>query len=279
MVKYIRISFFFLLICSLFALNSCNNDIFGMFGSNDLSKRWQARNKFNFLTPAERNLATLGDTYSFIVLADTHIDDKNDLKLDKLKAVIEKSAIDGDEIKFVVISGDVTQKGERKEINKFIKQAGELGIPCYPVAGNHDVYFGNWPEWEKLIGSTIYRIDGGNTTLLILDSATGFFGNKQLDWLEKELKTAGERVFVFTHYNVFVKSPTDIQQLTDIRERARLTSILKDKCDIMFMGHLHKHIENKLGGVEYLAIEDYRDKAAYCLLKLHQKKFLGKLII
>jgi len=262
MVTNFKKCFLLIIIFGFFTFNTCENDLLGIFGSNDFVKRWEVRNSFKFLSNDDLNM-DFGDTYSFIVIADTHISDKNDLRLPKLKDVI-----DADDIKFIVFCGDVTQKGTKSEVKKFMDAAAFLEVPCYPVAGNHDVYFGNWPVWEKEIGSTIYRVNGGDTTLFILDSATGFFGSKQLDWLENELKSAEKNVFAFTHCNFFVKGTGDIQQLTDVRERARITSILKDKCDIMFMGHLHKEIYNKLGGVEYLAIEDYRDKAAYCLVEV-----------
>jgi predicted phosphodiesterase len=261
-----------LLVWSIFSLSGCNNDIFGLFGSTDLDIRWQARNTFNFLSSGDRNIpGGWGDEYSFIVLSDTHIDDGNTFGLDKLTEL--KDVKNGD-VKFVVINGDITQNGKRKDIEAFKKFAGSLkesGVYCYPVAGNHDIYFGNWPEWEALIGSTCYRINGGGTTLLIMDSANAYFGAKQLDWLEDELKKAKGRVFVFTHANLFVESPVTLQQFTDVRERARVTSLLKGRCDAMFTGHVHERIVKELGGVRYITTEDFRSQDIYCQVWVSQK--------
>jgi predicted phosphodiesterase len=236
---------------------ACSVDLFGLFASTKLDIRLESKDRFKFLTDADRNLA-LGETYSFIVLTDTHIAGGNAHGLGKLKDVIKP------EDKFVVITGDITQNGRREDVRKFIEIAGSLGVPCYPVVGNHDIYFDNFSNWKELIGSTRYRIDHSNTTLFILDSANATFGAAQLDWLGDELSTAKNHVFVFTHANLFVQSSGDIQQLTETRERARLISILKGRADAMFMGHVHRRIIREAGGVDYITIEDFRGNDTYC---------------
>jgi len=250
-----------ILVLSIFSLIGCNNDISGLFGSTDLDKRLQTRNTFNFLNSVDMDIS-LEDTYSFIVLNDTHINDGDTNGLEKLKDVIDN------DVKFIVFNGDITQSGERQDLEAFIRLARSLDIPCYPVVGNHDIYFNNWPVWKDLIGSTCYRINGGGATLLMLDSANAYFGAEQLDWLENELNKATDqadgRVFIFSHVNLFAKSPADFQQFTDTRERARITSLLKGRCDAMFMGHVHQRIIKELGGVHYISIEDYRDNDVYC---------------
>jgi predicted MPP superfamily phosphohydrolase len=44
-------------------------------------------------------------------------------------------------IKFVIVTGDITDSGERSEFLKFKEIMGELRIPYVPLIGNHDV----WP--------------------------------------------------------------------------------------------------------------------------------------
>ena len=263
--KYCKYCLSALLLCCFLFTVSCHIDLFGLFGSTDLNKRLEEKDSFIFLTEADRTISLNGGNFSFIVVSDTHIENGNAFGLEKLEDVIAANT----DIKFVVFNGDVTQYGTSQDIQTFKNIASSLNVPCYPVIGNHDVYFGNWPEWKKHIGSTRYRINGGNdATLLILDSANAYFGNEQLEWLEKELKTANGRVFVFTHTNLFVESPLELQQLTDTRERARIMSILKNKCDIMFMGHSHKQIIHEAGNVKYINTEDYHGKRTYCLVKV-----------
>jgi len=274
MVKYL---FKFMLILHFsFAfcfLTGCNVDLLGFFAANDLDERLQSRNDFVFLSDEDRNWTTpLGDTYQFIVLSDTHIEDGNAFNLEKLADVTAGNT----EIKFAVITGDITQYGGERDVRKFIEIANSLGVPCYPVVGNHDIYFRNrdekkgWNVWKNEIGSTNYRINAGSATIIILDTANSFFGKDQLDWLEREIKTGSSRVFVFSHSPLFVKGPADMQQMTDTKELARVLSILKNRCDIMFMGHLHKHMENEAGNVRYISLASYIDDREYYLVNVTQ---------
>ncbi len=214
--------------------------------------------------------ATFPAEYSFVIVTDLHIEDGDMFGFDKLPdAITEYNAEAELPIAFAVALGDITQYGTEEDIKKFMEVAENLGkmdIPCYPVIGNHDIYFGNWPVWKGLIGSTRYRIDGGNTSLFILDSANSFFGKQQLDWLQSELLSAKKNVFVFTHSPLFVEGPVGMQQITDTRERARVISILNDKCDMMFMGHSHKRVINNTGNVEYVSIEDFKSFKTYCVV-------------
>jgi len=263
MVKSIKLIITVILICWVIMAGGCNIDLAGLIASNDLGERLKERSNFVFLTENDRT-PQLGEEYSFIVLADTHIESGNSQGLEKLAGVI---AADND-IKFVIITGDITQYGSDKDIRLFLEIAGEFGVPCYPVAGNHDVYFGNWPVWKKYIGSTRYRIDGDSATLFILDTANAFIGKDQLDWLEREIKTASGNVFVFTHSNLFTGGFANVQQLSESRERARLVSILQGKCDIMFMGHSHKRVIKNTAGVKYISIEDFYSTRYYCLVSV-----------
>jgi len=260
-----------LISAAILCFSSCTVDLFGLFGSTDLSVRLKERNNFRYLRPEDMTL-TLGDKYSFILLADTHIENGDTFGLEKIKNVIADENTAGSNIKFAVIVGDITQCAYKEDIQKYIDTVGSLalGIPSYPVIGNHDIYLNNWKNWKDLIGSTCYRInDSGNAaTLFMLDSANGYFGNDQLNWLDNELKSAKGRVFVFTHFNFFVDSPSDIQQLTDTRERARVCAMLKGRCDTVFTGHLHYSVISKLGGVSYVSLEDFRDANAYCVVSV-----------
>ncbi|MCL2805102.1 MAG: metallophosphoesterase [Treponema sp.] len=262
-----------LLLGAFFFIIGCNVDLLGIFSANDLDERLKERNNLKFLDDRLwSSLPHFGSEYSFIVLTDTHIENGNSFGLEALADVITDNNTDltKTKIEFMVILGDITQDGAEKDINEFIRVADLFTIPCYPVAGNHDVYFDNWSVWKDKIGSTSYRIDGNDITLFILDSANSFFGKDQLDWLEREIKTTGgtpnARVFVFTHSPLFVEGPVGMQQITDTKERARIASILKNRCDIMFMGHSHKYYYNEAGNVKYITIEDYVVAKVYCIV-------------
>jgi predicted phosphodiesterase len=230
----------------IFLLGSCPFSYY-----DDFDSRFSYHDVFHFLTPADRNL-TLGDNYSFIVLSDIHISSDSDAA-DFAKV---KDHLNG--AQFVVVTGDITQEGTREELQKFIDTAGTFGVPCYPVIGNHDIYDNRGAPWKELIGSSVYRIDSDTTTLFMLDNANGYFEYDQFEWFAGEMKNTKKNVFVFAHDNFFMESsPPDAEQTTDIRERARMMSLLKNRCHAMFMGHLHKRIIKNYGGVEYIILENY----------------------
>jgi 3',5'-cyclic AMP phosphodiesterase CpdA len=233
---------------------------------DDYDSRFARHGEFHFLTPADRN-PVLGDNYEFIVVSDTHIeDDAGENAFRGLGAYIG-------EAKFVVVTGDLTQGGSREEIGRFIAAAKTFPVPCYPVIGNHDIYDQRAAPWGELIGSSCYRVDasGGGTTLFILDNANGHMGQEQLDWFRRELQSAGERVFVFAHENFFAGGFFEPEQVTDLRERGLIMSLLKNHRGIgkmMFMGHLHRRIEGEYGGVRYVMSEAYREGRTFCRVRV-----------
>jgi predicted phosphodiesterase len=243
---------------------SCNVDMGGFISSTDLDERLKEKNDSKFISSRGLAPLTLGDEYSFIVVTDIHIEDGNAHGLENIKTVIEGNP----QIKFAVFCGDITQNGAEQDIKKFIEITGNLPIHAYPVLGNHDVYFGNWSVWKKLIGSSSYRVNGDSASLFILDSANSFLGKQQLDWLENELKSAHERVFVFSHHNLFGGSVVNIQQSADTKERARVISLLSGKCDIMFNGHSHERMVKEVKGTLYINIEDFTRSKTYCLVSV-----------
>ncbi|MDR2601514.1 MAG: metallophosphoesterase [Spirochaetaceae bacterium] len=249
----------FLIVPPAVFLTACNVDLFGIFASSSLEERLLSRNDFTLLKAEETRNITLGEEYSFLVLSDAHIENQDADGLEKLKEAASGSS-------FVVFLGDITQFGDYADLQIFIHIAKELSVPCYPVIGNHDVYFSNWAAYKELIGSSSYKVSADSAAIFFLDSANGTLGSMQLKWLNQELlglKEQKKRVFVFTHTNLFVKSLFDHVQWKDDRERAKIISVLKDKCDVFFMGHVHREMFQKIAGVEFVTLDDYKSSKTY----------------
>jgi 3',5'-cyclic AMP phosphodiesterase CpdA len=243
----------------------CRIDLFGFFASTDFNERFKDRDTFHYLRDSELR-PSFTAPYNFIVVSDTHIEGGNAHGLERIV-----DAVQAEGAAFVVCTGDITQNGRREDLEKFL-EIGEslraLSVPLYPVIGNHDIYSNAWPRWRELIGSASYRVEGPDTTLIMLDSANANFGREQLDWLEDRLGEAREHTFIFTHANLFTESLGDLEMVTDTRERARMLSMLKGRCDAVFAGHVHRRIIREAGGVWYITQEDFRDHANYCLVRV-----------
>ncbi|MDR3173980.1 MAG: metallophosphoesterase [Treponema sp.] len=251
-------------------LSGCNVDILGLFGSTGFDERFRERDTFNFLTGAELR-PSFSAPYSFIVLSDTHIEEGNARGLERIADTVRGANAGGENIRFAVITGDITQNGRRQDLEKFLEIAESLrslAVPLYPVIGNHDIYSGNWSQWRELIGSSAYYVESPDTTLIMLDSANANFGRDQLDWLEDRLRGAKKNTFVFTHANLFTESMGDVEMLTDTRERARLLSMLRGRCAAVFAGHVHSRIIRHAGGVWYVTQEDFKGHSNYCLVRV-----------
>lgn len=212
-------------------------------------------------------LLPLPETYSFIVISDIHAKKDDGRMLEQL----QNACIKGDS--FLVCNGDLTGSGSRQELQEFSDIMQNVPLPWYPVIGNHDIYHHNWPVWQELMGESIYRIDSGSTTLIMLDSANGILGGNQLDWLEQQLETRKSHVFVFSHCNFFIHRHTVFQQFPNFVERSRFIKICSDKVDAVFTGHSHRQYSHVADNVLYINIEDFRDKGTFCRVHVSPAKF------
>jgi len=88
------------------------------------------------------------DDYHFVILSDTHIGASNSSWL--LSSAIKKinSLVVSNNIKFVFITGDVTNSATTYQYAESRQLLDKLTIPYYPIIGNHDI----WPynsTWEN----------------------------------------------------------------------------------------------------------------------------------
>ncbi len=154
------------------------------------------------------------DTFSFIHITDTHYGSGAE-HTNNLVHALEICDILNPE--FVLITGDITDNGKRREYYEFLPLLRKMHIPVFLVPGNHDHY----QEWEGIdtyrdIVSPIldYSFDYGNHHFVMVNTGPddGFpyyhcYGltDEQLSWLEYDLSAAdaAETKIIGLHGPVF----------------------------------------------------------------------------
>lgn len=145
--------------------------------------------------------------YQFAWISDLHIGSPNaDLFLDSVVNKINQSS----DIKFVIASGDITEKGRDNELESAKKILDKLNKPYYIIPGNHDT---KWSESGGLKFKELWKDDKfifennddvfiGLNTGIIWKGGGGHFIPEDLIWLENELQkiSSPKEIFLFIHH-------------------------------------------------------------------------------
>ncbi|MER6102712.1 PQQ-binding-like beta-propeller repeat protein [Streptomyces sp. NPDC001832] len=132
------------------------------------------------------------------------------------------SEVDG--ASMVISTGDLTVTDYADEPRRqggydMLRQGlakGELGMPFYPVMGNHDFggaadskgYAGSMEYWRRNMGPEWYSFDRNGRHIVVLEDNYDSSGLKpQLEWLQEDLKrhAVGKQVLVFAHRSLFTQ--------------------------------------------------------------------------
>ena len=139
--------------------------------------------------------------FSFALLTDVHISNSNSKPLEDLtNSVNEINATDG--IDFVLVSGDVTESGDKKALKTVKSQLDRLTIPYYITSGNHET---TWSEsgvmdFSRVFGDNRFAFEYDSVLFIgfnsgpVLKMADGHVAPQDIIWAEKLLK----RMCVFT---------------------------------------------------------------------------------
>lgn len=282
-----RLTYILILAASLMLASSCNRlDVLGMVvNRSDTEERvadwldWDNQNP-----PFVIN--NVPDNYTFYSCSDSHINDDNSRLANYI--TIERN---DPEAVFSIIAGDLAnERGEGPYIltesaMEFDSSIHAENDPCFPIIGNHDVYFDCADFYKQHFHTSTYTVTvntvSGNKDLFIfLDSGNGTHGRRQLDWLEEQLSHRADYryCFVISHNWLFRTTynytTTPAANLPEDEQYAFMDLMSNNAVDMVIMGHFHYRDTKTFGGVKYVMtdnLNESKEEASYLVVRCADK--------
>ena len=203
---------------------------------------------------------------SFALLTDLHISTSNPRPMEDLQRSIE-DINQNPTIEFVVVTGDLTESGDRASIEAVKAALDELRVPFYAASGNHET---TWSEsgvmdFTRVFGDSRFAFshDGkyfiGFNSGPVIRMADGHVAPQDIAWLKHNLDSvsaAGETpIFVFTHYPLRNGDVDNWYDVTDVLRQHNVQCVMG--------GHYHRNLLFDCDGIaDVLNRSNLRDKDA-----------------
>ena len=267
-------AYYLFLTLGLMFTASCNRlDILGMVvNRSDTEVRvsnWLEYNTNNGMPVID----SVPDEYCFYSCSDIHQNDNNE----RFAKFITIERNDPTAV-FSIIAGDIAnEKGERPFLladsaMRFHPAIHADDDPCFPIIGNHDVYFDCDQYFKQHFHTSTYAVtvktvEGNLDLFLFLDSGNGTHGKKQLEWLEEQLESRGKyrHCFVISHNWLFRTTynytTTPAANLPEDEQYAFMDLMSRNNVDMVIMGHFHYRDAKTFGGVDYVMTDNLNEAA------------------
>ena len=167
--------------------------------------------------------AQIGEHFRFALLTDIHVTQKG-TAFDDLQNSIHQVNRTQD-IDFVLVTGDITEEGDRASMQRVKAALGQLKVKYYIIPGNHET---KWSEsgvtdFGHVFGGERFKFEHKGFLCLGFNSgplmrmADGHVVPQDITWLKKELKEAGKEkpVFLVTHYPMLKGDVDNWYDVTD----------------------------------------------------------------
>lgn len=164
---------------------------------------------FIFIITSGFSQTEKSEIIKFVQLTDLHVSvgNENDFLLQNIIKEINNS-----DFEFVVVTGDLTNRGADDELKQVHSILSELKIPYYVISGNHET---NWSEsagltYKKIFGEDRFVFSKGDYVFIgfpcgpYMKMGDGFVKHEDVLWLDKTLKDSlknnNKKVLNFAHY-------------------------------------------------------------------------------
>ncbi len=154
------------------------------------------------------------------------------------------------ELAFVVSTGDLTDEGTRRQLERFQRELATLEVPFFSTVGNHEM--GASPRhWHELFGPFNFHFRHHGVAFSLVDSGNGTIDPQVYERLDAWLtRSRSAPHLVFTHIPPLDPSGLRGGGFRSRKEAAKLiTKIGKGKVDALFLGHIHSYYAFSSAGV------------------------------
>lgn len=167
---------------------------------------------------------------------------------------------------FYIAHGDIAFD-DLSLYNEYTQIVGKLGLPSYNVHGNHDMNY-DVPHdslagetFKRYFGPADYSFNYGKVHFVVLDnvryngwdsaknkngSYTGYLNQRQLNWLQEDLKNTPQDYLVVINTHIPIRSPLSDAASINLTNRKDLFSILEKRPHLLALSaHMHyiDHLE------------------------------------
>lgn len=183
-----------------------------------------------------RPLDDLARPFRFAVMGDVQdaIDDVRDVF-----AKVNTAGVD-----FLVIVGDLTERGYTRELERFQHELGVLRVPAYVTLGNHELGADNdGPPYHRFFGRGTHRFDYRGARFILADSASATLAPRAVGWIRSWLAEARDR-FIFVGMHIAPRDPVGTRSgaFSDVAEANDFLQMMAEAdVDLSVYGHIHSY--------------------------------------
>jgi 3',5'-cyclic AMP phosphodiesterase CpdA len=163
-------------------------------------------------------------------------------------------------IDFLVLTGDLTDRGDRESYEKTVEELEQCPFPVHPLVGNHDSreeLLHVFPDCPTVDGFIQYAIETSGLRVLMLDTFEpgrhgGAFCEKRAAWLSDQLNQhRNTPTLIFMHHPPILSGIDWMDPGPEEGWMTRLAEAMDghDQIQALHCGHLHRPVTASFHGI------------------------------